>query len=273
MSGLQIGASCEKDIPALKALWERTFGDPDALVDAFFTLLPRVGAGLVCRDGGTPVAMAYLLGGLSAGGRKCAYIYAVATDERCRGRGIGDALMKACAELAGRWGCDTLCTSPAEPSLYDWYAKTLAMEVQKMALGEPDEKGRRKPVAVPGSNWVIDCDAVIIAIGTSPNPLIRSTTKGLDVTPKGGIQADENGQTSREGVFAGGDAVTGAATVILAMAQDVLIHQRPTEIALLNGKIVEYGQKYGVPTPANSLLTRLVSCMQANYAETYRAVK
>ena len=95
--------------------------------------------------------------------------------------------------------------------------RVIGMEVQKMELGEPDEKGRRKPVAVPGSNWVIDCDAVIIAIGTSPNPLIRSTTKGLDVTPKGGIQADENGQTSREGVFAGGDAVTGAATVILAM--------------------------------------------------------
>ena len=95
--------------------------------------------------------------------------------------------------------------------------RVIGMEVQKMALGEPDERGRRKPVAVPGSNWVIDCDAVIIAIGTSPNPLIRSTTKGLDVTPKGGIQADENGQTSREGVFAGGDAVTGAATVILAM--------------------------------------------------------
>ena len=86
-----------------------------------------------------------------------------------------------------------------------------------MELGEPDEKGRRRPVAVPDSNWVIDCDAVIIAIGTSPNPLIRTTTKGLDVTPKGGIQADDNGQTSREGVFAGGDAVTGAATVIMAM--------------------------------------------------------
>lgn len=95
--------------------------------------------------------------------------------------------------------------------------RVTGMEVQKMELGEPDEKGRRKPVPVPNSNWVIDCEAVIIAIGTSPNPLIRSTTKGLDVTPKGGIQADENGQTSREGVFAGGDAVTGAATVILAM--------------------------------------------------------
>ena len=91
------------------------------------------------------------------------------------------------------------------------------IELQKMELGEPDEKGRRRPVPVAGSNWVLDCDAVIIAIGTSPNPLIRSTTKGLETTKKGGIQADDNGQTSREGVFAGGDAVTGAATVILAM--------------------------------------------------------
>jgi glutamate synthase (NADPH/NADH) small chain len=91
------------------------------------------------------------------------------------------------------------------------------VEVQKMELGEPDEKGRRRPVPIPNSNWVIDCDAVIIAIGTKPNPLLRSSTKGLDATPKGGIQADENGQTSREGVFAGGDAVTGSATVIMAM--------------------------------------------------------
>ena len=91
------------------------------------------------------------------------------------------------------------------------------IELQKMELGEPDEKGRRRPVAVEGSNWILPCDAVIIAIGTSPNPLIRTTTKGLTVTKKGGIEADENGQTAREGVFAGGDAVTGSATVILAM--------------------------------------------------------
>ena len=93
----------------------------------------------------------------------------------------------------------------------------VGIELQKMELGEPDEKGRRKPVPVEGSNWVLDCDAVVIAIGTSPNPLIRNTTKDLATTRKGGIEADENGQTSREGVFAGGDAVTGAATVILAM--------------------------------------------------------
>ena len=93
----------------------------------------------------------------------------------------------------------------------------VGIELQKMELGEPDEKGRRRPVPVEGSTWVLDCDAVVIAIGTSPNPLIRSTTKNLNTTKKGGIEADENGQTSREGVFAGGDAVTGAATVILAM--------------------------------------------------------
>ena len=91
------------------------------------------------------------------------------------------------------------------------------IELIKQELGEPDEKGRRKPVAVPGSNWVLDVDTVIIAIGTSPNPLIRSTTEGLATTRKGGIEADEKGRTSREGIFAGGDAVTGAATVILAM--------------------------------------------------------
>ena len=91
------------------------------------------------------------------------------------------------------------------------------IELIRQELGEPDEKGRRKPVAVEGSNWILDVDTVIIAIGTSPNPLIRNTTAGLEFTKKGGIQADENGVTSRPGVFAGGDAVTGSATVILAM--------------------------------------------------------
>ena len=91
------------------------------------------------------------------------------------------------------------------------------IECIRQELGEPDEKGRRKPVPVKDSNWILDVDTVIIAIGTSPNPLIRSTTKNLETTKKGGIQADEGGRTSREGVFAGGDAVTGSATVILAM--------------------------------------------------------
>lgn len=91
------------------------------------------------------------------------------------------------------------------------------MECVKMELGEPDESGRRRPVEVKDSNFVLDVDCMIMAIGTSPNPLIRSTTDNLETNRKGCIVADENGKTTREGVYAGGDAVTGAATVILAM--------------------------------------------------------
>ena len=88
---------------------------------------------------------------------------------------------------------------------------------RKMVLGEPDASGRRRPVEVEGSDFTVDADAVIMALGTSPNPLIKNTTEGLDTKPWGGIVADEDGKTSRIGVYAGGDAVTGAATVILAM--------------------------------------------------------
>ena len=87
----------------------------------------------------------------------------------------------------------------------------------KMTLGEPDASGRRKPIVKEGSEFTIDVDCVIMALGTSPNPLIKSTTEGLETHSWGGIIADEMGRTSRKGVFAGGDAVTGAATVILAM--------------------------------------------------------
>ncbi len=87
----------------------------------------------------------------------------------------------------------------------------------RMELGEPDASGRRRPIPIEGSEFEFEADTVIMALGTSPNPLIASTTKGLEVNKKGCIVVDENGQTTREGVFAGGDAVTGAATVILAM--------------------------------------------------------
>ena len=87
----------------------------------------------------------------------------------------------------------------------------------EMELGEPDASGRRRPIVKQGSEFDIELDCVIMALGTSPNPLIKSTTQGLDTEKWGGIIADENGLTSRENVYAGGDAVTGAATVILAM--------------------------------------------------------
>ena len=91
------------------------------------------------------------------------------------------------------------------------------MTCVRMELGEPDERGRRRPVVIPDSEFTIDVDTVIMSIGTSPNPLIKSTTEGLEVNRWGGIVVNEDGLTSRNAVYAGGDAVTGAATVISAM--------------------------------------------------------
>ena len=97
----------------------------------------------------------------------------------------------------------------------DWVT---GIRLIKMELGEPDASGRRSPVEIPGSEYEVECDTVIMSLGTSPNPLISSTTKGLDINRRGCIIAEEEtGKTSRDGVYAGGDAVTGAATVILAM--------------------------------------------------------
>ncbi len=87
----------------------------------------------------------------------------------------------------------------------------------RMELGAPDDRGRRRPVEIPGSEFILDVDTVVMSIGTSPNPLIKSTTAGLDVNSRGGIIVTEDGATTKEGVYAGGDAVTGAATVISAM--------------------------------------------------------
>jgi len=91
------------------------------------------------------------------------------------------------------------------------------IECIKMALGEPDESGRRKPMPIEGSNYVLDVETVVMAIGQGPNPLVQDTTPGLAVNKRGNIVADETGATSKGAVFAGGDIVTGAATVILAM--------------------------------------------------------
>jgi glutamate synthase (NADPH/NADH) small chain len=110
-----------------------------------------------------------------------------------------------------------LLTNPTKINV-DENGNIKSMTVIKMELGEPDASGRRRPVEIPGSEYDIEVDTVIMSLGTSPNPLISSTTKGLETNRRKCIVADEeNGQTSKEGVFAGGDAVTGAATVILAM--------------------------------------------------------
>ena len=109
-----------------------------------------------------------------------------------------------------------MLTNPVE-ILGDGNGWVTGVRCIRMELGEPDESGRRSPVEVPGSEFEIETDTVIMSLGTSPNPLIAKTTAGLETNRRGCLVADENGATTRPGVFAGGDAVTGAATVILAM--------------------------------------------------------
>jgi glutamate synthase (NADPH/NADH) small chain len=103
--------------------------------------------------------------------------------------------------------------------LGDGQGKITGMELQKFELGEPDASGRRSPVAVPGSEYVFDCDTVIVALGNESNPLVSRTTNGLSVDRRGRILVGEDQKTSLEKVYAGGDIVLGAATVILAMGE------------------------------------------------------
>ena len=107
-------------------------------------------------------------------------------------------------------------TNPTE-ILVDENGWVKGMRCVEMELGEPDESGRRRPVVKAGSEYIMDVDTVIMSLGTSPNPLISSTTEGLETNKWKCLIADESGLTTKEGVYAGGDAVTGAATVILAM--------------------------------------------------------
>ena len=111
------------------------------------------------------------------------------------------------------------CRIPTE-ILVDENGWVKGVRIIKMELGEPDASGRRSPVEIPGSEYEMDCDTVIMSLGTSPNPLISSTTKGLETNRRKCIVATEDtGATSKDGVYAGGDAVTGAATVILQWEQ------------------------------------------------------
>lgn len=112
--------------------------------------------------------------------------------------------------------CFRMLTNPVE-IVGDESGNVCAIECVEMQLGEPDASGRRRPIEKPDTRFRIECDTVIMALGTSPNPLIKATTDGLTTNRHGCIEADEDGRTSRPGVFAGGDVVTGAATVILAM--------------------------------------------------------
>lgn len=136
------------DLPALTALWTRAFGDSEALIAAFFRLLPDMGVGVTALADGEPVGAAYLITGLEladAGDRApvCGYLYAVAVAEERRHLGLGRALSRAAAELAEKRGAELLCTLPAEPSLYGWYEEILGL---RCAL----RRKNRRVAGVPG---------------------------------------------------------------------------------------------------------------------------
>ena len=179
---------------------------------------PIMKGGRIAVVGGGNVAMDAARTALRLGAEKVYIIYRRSMEElparheeveHAQEEGIEFSLLRSPTEILGYNNPE----NPRDPK--NGFVK--GIRLIKMELGEPDARGRRRPVEIKGSEYEIDVDTVIMSIGTSPNPLIKTTTDGLEVDSKGGIIADENGLTSRRGVYAGGDAVTGAATVISAM--------------------------------------------------------
>ncbi len=179
---------------------------------------PIMKGGRVAVVGGGNVAMDAARTALRLGAEKVYIVYRRSMEElparkeeveHAQEEGVDFRLLNNPVEILGYNNPD----DPRDPK----NGFVTGMKCIRMELGEPDASGRRRPVEVAGSEFVLDVDTVIMAIGTSPNPLIKNTTKGLEVNSHGGIIVNEDGLTSREGVFAGGDAVTGAATVISAM--------------------------------------------------------
>ncbi|MGI6020942.1 MAG: NADPH-dependent glutamate synthase [Lachnospiraceae bacterium] len=179
---------------------------------------PIMKGGKVAVVGGGNVAMDAARTALRLGAEKVYIVYRRSMDElparaeeveHAKEEGIEFRLLTNPVEILGYQNPE----DPRDPQ----NGFVNGIRVIKMELGEPDEGGRRRPVEVPGSEYTIDVDTVVMSIGTSPNPLIKNTTEGLEVNKRGGIIINEDGLTSRSGVYAGGDAVTGAATVISAM--------------------------------------------------------
>ena len=179
---------------------------------------PIMKGGNVAVVGGGNVAMDAARTALRLGAEKVYIVYRRSMDElparreeveHAEEEGIEFKLLTNPTEILGY----TNPNDPRDPK----NGFVTGMKCVRMELGAPDERGRRRPIEVEGSEHIIDVDTVIMSIGTSPNPLIKDTTDGLEVNARGGIVISENAATSREGVYAGGDAVTGAATVISAM--------------------------------------------------------
>lgn len=179
---------------------------------------PIMKGGKVAVIGGGNVAMDAARTALRLGAEKVYIVYRRSMDElparkeeveHAMEEGIDFRLLNNPVEILGYNNPD----DPRDPR----NGFVTGMKCIKMELGEPDARGRRRPIPIEGSEFVLDVDTVVVSIGTSPNPLIKSTTKGLEVNERGGIIVNEDGLTSRDSVYAGGDAVTGAATVISAM--------------------------------------------------------
>jgi len=156
----------DEDIPALVELWHRVFGDPESLIKGFFRLLPAMGAGHLAELDGQIVGAAYMLRGMDhVKGNKltrCAYIYAVATDEAYRGRGIGAALTKAAAESAKQWQAQFISTLPAEDSLYKWYDELLGVKpVLYRTRRELESKAILPCRKVSASEYLIRREAIL----------------------------------------------------------------------------------------------------------------
>ena len=181
-------------------------------------ITPIMKGGRVAVVGGGNVAMDAARTALRLGAEEVSIVYRRSLDELPARReevehameeGVIFRLLTNPAEILGYHNPD----DPRDPR----NGYVTGMRCVKMELGAPDEKGRRRPTPIPDSDFILDVDTVIMSIGTSPNPLIKATTNGLAVNERGGIIVTEEGLTSRRGVYAGGDAVTGAATVISAM--------------------------------------------------------
>ena len=179
---------------------------------------PIMKGGNVAVVGGGNVAMDAARTALRLGAKKVSIVYRRSMEElparkeeveHAQEEGIEFLLLHNPVEILGYNNPD----DPRDPK----NGFVTGMKCVRMELGEPDEKGRKRPIPIEGSEFTIDVNTVIMAIGTSPNPLIKNTTDGLEVNKRGGIIVNEDGLTSRNGVYAGGDAVTGAATVISAM--------------------------------------------------------
>ncbi len=179
---------------------------------------PIMKGGRVAVVGGGNVAMDAARTALRLGAEKVYIVYRRSMEElparreeveHAEEEGIDFRLLRNPVEILGYNNPD----DPRDPK----NGFVMGMRCIEMKLGEPDAKGRRRPIPVEGSEFVLDVDTVVMSIGTSPNPLIKSTTDGLEVNSRGGIVVDEDGLTSIKGLYAGGDAVTGAATVISAM--------------------------------------------------------